>query len=289
MPTSGFQRIQVAPISGALGAEVTGVDLSKPMAEETFQEVHRAFLEYLVIYFPEQTLTPEQHKALGQRFGTLNIHPVAPALPEHPEILEIIKEPEHRYNFGGCWHSDVTFLDEPSLGSLLYARKVPASGGDTLFANMYLAYETLSDGMKRLLEGLTAIHSTAGAYGPDGPAATLGYLEEQGLSNLAASSQVETSAEHPVVRTHPETGHKALFVNSAFTTHFRGMSKEESRPLLQYLFQHATRPEFTCRFHWQNDSVAFWDNRCTQHYALNDYQGQRRVAHRVTIDGDQPY
>ena len=287
-PITSYERIRVTPISGALGAEIGGVDLSRPLDEDTFGEVRRAFLEHLVVCFPDQSLTPEQHKAFGRRFGTLSIHPVAPHVAGHPEILEVVKEPEQQYNFGGGWHADMTFEETPSLGSILYAREVPPTGGDTLFANMYLAYETLTDGLKRLIDGLTAVHSTAGAYGPDGPEATLGYLREQGLADLATSREVETSAEHPVVRRHPETGRRALFVNPAFTTHISGLSKNESRPLLRYLFEHATKPELTFRCRWQNGTVAFWDNRCTQHYALNDYPGQRRVAHRVTIGGDRP-
>jgi taurine dioxygenase len=275
--------IAVKPIAGALGAEIEGVDLSEPLDNASFAAVHQALLEHLVIFFRDQHLTAEQHLAFGRRFGTLNVHDFVAGMPRHPEIIEVRKEPGETENFGGGWHSDVSYLEKPALGSILYAKDVPDHGGDTLFANMYLAYETLSDGMKRLLGGLKAVHSAGRFYGPSST-----YFRDASMQ-LLYSPEAEHEMEHPVVRTHPETGRKGLYVNSGFTTRFAGMTVEESTPLLKFLFDHAARPEFTCRFRWQKNSIAFWDNRSVQHYALNDYQGQRRVMQRVTVDGDRPF
>lgn len=281
IPT-GYRHLDVRPLSAALGAELLNVDLAR-LSDDMFEEIRRAFLQYMVIFFRDQTLDPEQHKAFGRRFGELNRHPVYQPLPGHPEILAVIKEKDAKHNIGDTWHADVTFLDEPPLGSILYAREVPPFGGDTLFANMYLAYETLSDGMRKMLGGLKAVHSDS-------------YLTASSKDrNATRSTKVhedlrdELFAVHPVVRTHPETKRKALFVNFPFTQRFEDMSRQESLPLLDYLFRHASRPEFTCRFRWAKGSVAFWDNRCTHHYALNDYHGFRREMHRVTINGNRPY
>lgn len=276
--------IQVKPISGALGAEIEGVDLAGDLSNEAFDQVHQAFLDHHVIFFRDQHgLTPEKHKAFGRRFGTLNVHPYVKGMEGHPEILEIIKEPEEKTNFGGGWHTDMSFLEEPALGSILHAIEVPPYGGDTLWANQHLAYEALSDGLKETLEGLTAIHSAKGEYGPKGQSA----LNRQSMEATAAPDAPEF--EHPVVRTHPETGRKGLYVNPAFTLRFKGWSRRESRPLLNYLFEHSRQEPFTCRFRWEPGSVAFWDNRSTWHFALNDYHGHRRHMRRVTVNGDKPF
>ncbi len=280
--------IEIAPVAGALGADVHGVDLAEPMDDETFEQVHRAFLEHCVLFFRQQHLTPEQHKRFASRFGTLNVHPYIAGLPEHPEVMEFVKEPhETGYNVGGKWHSDTTFLERPALGSVLYAHEVPPYGGDTIFASMYLAYETLSSGMQRMLGGLAAVHSGEGSYGKGG-----NFDRNRGKGQGAMSIDLESpelhEASHPVVRVHPETGRKLLFVNPNFTQRFEDMTVEESRPLLEFLYAHQHRPELTCRFRWQKHSVAFWDNRCTQHLAVNDYDGFRRRMHRVTIEGDRP-
>ncbi|NKB60531.1 MAG: taurine dioxygenase [Alphaproteobacteria bacterium] len=281
-----YQHIEVKPISGALGAEIAGVDLSQDIGNAVFSEVQQALHENLVIFFRDQELTPEQHKDFGRRFGTLNIHPQYVPLDGHPEILPILKEPEDTLNIGDVWHTDVSFLEQPSMGSILYAHEVPDAGGDTMFANQYLAYETLSDGMREMLDDMTAVHSDRILSNP-----ASAKNRNDGRSTVIkedAMTEEEITNEHPVVRTHVDTGRKSLYVNDPFTVRFSGMTEEESQPLLQFLYAHATRPEFTCRFRWEKKSVAFWDNRCTQHYALNDYQGQRRSMHRVTVNGERP-
>ncbi len=281
-----YQHIEVEPIAGALGAEINGVDLSKDIGNAAFSEIQQALHENLAIFFRDQDLTPDQHKDFGRRFGTLNIHPQYVPLDGHPEILPILKEPEDTLNIGAAWHTDVSFLEQPSLGSILYAHDVPESGGDTMFANQFLAYETLSDGMRDMLDGMTAIHSDRVLSNP-----ASAKNRNEGRSTLIredAMTEEEIVNEHPVVRTHVDTGRKSLYVNRAFTTNFTGMTEAESQPLLDFLYAHAVRPEFTCRFRWEKKSVAFWDNRCTQHYALNDYQGQRREMHRVTVNGERP-
>jgi len=228
----------------------------------------------------------ESHKAFGRRFGTLNVHPQYVPLDGHPEILPIVKEADAEHNIGGVWHSDITFLERPALGSILYAIDVPDSGGDTLFANQELAFEGLSTGLRQLLCDLRAVHSDH----------TLSDRTEAEQRNMTRSTKLSEEAMrqpavenlHPVIRTHSETGRKSLFVNRAFTVRFENMTEDESKPLLEFLYKQATKPEFTCRFHWKNGSVAMWDNRCVQHYALNDYHGQRRYMHRVTVNGDRP-
>jgi taurine dioxygenase len=279
-----YKTITVKPISGALGAEIEGVDLSKELSNETFDDIHQAFLDHVVIFFRDQHLTHDQHKAFGRRFGTLNIHPYVKGMDGHPEIMQIVKEPEDRINFGGGWHSDMSFLEEPALGSILYAREVPPYGGDTLWANQYLAYETLSSGMKKMLEGLKAVHTAKGEYSERGASAQ----KRKGME-VATADDDTPSFEHPVVRTHPETGRKALYVNPAFTEKFVGMTRRESRPLLNFLFEHCTQEPYTCRFRWTKNAIAFWDNRAAQHFALNDYHGHRRHMERVTVNGDRPF
>ena len=282
-----YRTIDAQPISGALGAMIEGVDLSLDLDNATTSDLHQALLDHCVIFFRNQHLAPEQHLRLGRRFGTLNLHDFVEAMPGHPEIIVVAKNEADKRNFGGGWHSDVTYLEEPALGSILYALEVPSSGGDTMFANQYLAYEALSAGMKRLIGGLSAIHSAGHVYGL-GERHGYADFEELKAMKIRRSETAHKETEHPVVRTHPETGRKCLYVNPAFTVRFKDMTVEESRPLLQYLYAHSVRPEFTCRFRWENNSIAFWDNRCVQHYALNDYHGQRRVMHRVTINGDRP-
>jgi taurine dioxygenase len=282
MPDS---RIKINRIAGALGADVAGVDLSQPLPDAVIAEIRAALLEHLVIFLHDQHLTPAQHLGFGHRFGEFQIHDFVAGMAEHPQIIEVRKEPEEKRNFGGGWHTDVSYLERPALGSVLYALDVPEYGGDTMFANQHMAYETLSDGMKSVLRGLTAIHSARRPYGPNAERAH-DYGPSSMRFNFSEAALAET--EHPVVRTHVETGRKSLYVNRTFTIRFKDMTEAESAPLLNYLCDHAVRPEFTCRFRWQPGSIAFWDNRCVQHNAINDYHGQRRVMHRVTIEGERP-
>jgi taurine dioxygenase len=279
------QTMSISPIAGALGAELGGVDLSGALCDELIAEIRAALLRHHVIFFRDQHLTPEQHLAFGRRFGELQVHDFVEGMADNEEILEVRKEAEEQRNFGGGWHTDVSYLERPALGSVLYAREVPEYGGDTLFANQHLAYETLSDGMKAMLEGLTAVHSARRPYGPNAERAH-DYGPSSMRFNFSNSALAET--EHPVVRTHVETGRKSLYVNRTFTIRFKDMIEAESAPLLNYLCDHAVRPEFTCRFRWRPNSIAFWDNRCVQHNAINDYHGRRRVMHRVTIEGERP-
>lgn len=281
-----FETITVRPLSGALGAEISGVDLAGPLGNQTFAEIHRAFLRHQVVFFRDQILTPEQHMAFSARFGALQATPFIGALPDHPEIIAVIKEAEERntYNFGGKWHSDLSFQEAPPLGSALYAREVPDVGGDTMWCDMYGAYERLSVGLRRLLDGMVGVHSARRSYGPQGQ------FRKDDIKSMSIrnSEAAEAEMEHPVVRTHPETGRKCLFVNPVYTIRFKDMTEAESRPLLKYLQDQAVMPENTCRFRWSAGTLALWDNRCTQHLALNDYDGKRREMHRTTITGDRP-
>ena len=274
-----YRHIEVRPIAGALGAEVDGVDLARPLDDGTIDEIRQAFLDNLVIFFRNQTLTPHEQLAFAQRFGEPMEYPQLKGLPDCPLITSVIKLEHEQINFGGVWHSDTSYLECPPLASMLYAVDIPPYGGDTLFANQYMAHETLSEGLKKTLGGLVGINSSTKAHASR--------TREDRLRNTGTEAKVLVG-EHPVVRTHPETGRKALYVNAGHTTCFRGWTEEESRRLLDFLFAHQVRPEFTCRFRWQPGSMAFWDNRCAQHNPVNDYQGIRRVMHRVTLAGDVP-
>lgn len=276
--------IEIRPVAGSLGAEVSGLDLSSDLTNAQFDEIHQAFLDHHVIFFrDQQKLTPTGQKRFARRFGTLNVHPYVDGMADHPELLEIIKEPEDTLNFGGGWHSDMSFLEEPALGSILFGVEVPSVGGDTLFANQIAAYEALSDGMKEMLGRLRAVHSASREYSARGASAQ----SRESMRSKTAGDAPEY--KHPVVRTHPETGRKGLYINPAFTLRFEGMTRRESRPLLNFLFEHSRDERFTCRFRWSEGAVAFWDNRCCWHYALNDYPGQRRHMRRATVNGDRPY
>ena len=277
--------IEVRPIATALGAEIHGVDISRPLDDETVAAIRRALLDHLVIFFRDQELTPDEHKAFAAQFGPLQIDEFVAGMAGHPEIMEVIKEAGDEKNFAGRWHADVTFQEAPALGAVLYALEVPTVGGDTMFANTSLAYDALSGGMKTMLDGLTAVHCAYPAYHPS-------WMDEANARNdgmrYTANDPRDYTAGHPVVRTHPETGRKGLFVNGSYTIRFTDMTVDESRPLLEYLYAHMTRPEFTCRFSWTPGSVAFWDNRCSHHCPIDDYSGARRAMHRVTIAGDVP-
>jgi len=275
-----YSHIRVEPLSAHVGAEIGGVDLAQPVSDAVFGEIRRAFGEYGVVFFRDQQLTPDQHVGFAERFAPIDINRFFTAVPGYPMIAEVRKEPEQTRNIGGGWHTDHSYDQKPALGSMLYAREVPQTGGDTLFAGMYAAYDGLSDGLKQTLEGLRACHSSRHVFGREA-------MEQRGdLNGRIGNSELATQdAVHPVVIRHPETGRKALYVNPGFTLRFEGWTDDESRPLLQFLYQHAVRPEFTCRFHWRGGSLALWDNRSSWHFAVNDYQGQRRLLHRVTIQG----
>ncbi|HTK93860.1 MAG TPA: TauD/TfdA family dioxygenase [Verrucomicrobiae bacterium] len=275
------RSVEVEPVAGALGAEISGVDLSGPLDEATVAAIRRAWLEHGVIFFRDQELPPAAFLAFARRFGEPIEYPFVKGLPEAPEIIPVLKQADERVNFGGIWHSDTAYLDIPPMGSMLIAREVPPAGGDTLFASMYLAYDTLSDGMKRLLADLRGINSSASAD-------VSKTREDRMKDSGRADARQEYVATHPIVRTHPETGRKALYVNVAHTVGIEGLAREESAPLLDYLYRHQIKPEFTCRFRWRPRSIAFWDNRCVQHNAVNDYQGHRRLMHRITLAGDKP-
>ncbi|MGP0090274.1 MAG: TauD/TfdA dioxygenase family protein [Xanthobacteraceae bacterium] len=273
----GYQSIEVRKWTPNIGAEISGVDLSRPLGNQQFQEVHDALMDNLVIFFRDQQLDARQHEDLGRRFGKLHRHPAAPAtLPDHPEIFVVQADEKSKHVAGEDWHSDVSCDPEPPMGSILYLTEVPPDGGgDTLFANMYLAYETLSEPIRKLIDGLTAIHEGEHVY--------------RERYTIGAAGKTFPRAEHPVVRTHPVTRKKCLFVNRYFTTRIVGLRKDESDAILQMLYRCIETPELSMRFRWQPNSVAFWDNRCVQHKALWDYYPNKRYGHRVTICGDKPF
>ena len=275
-----YSHIDVHPVSGALGAEIKGVDISIPLEAEVVSEIRDALLNHLVIFFQNQVITPRQQLNFAEQFGIPMEYPQLKGLPVCPLVTEVIKLEHETLNFGGVWHSDTTYLQQPPMASLLYAIEIPPYGGDTLFSNQYMAYETLSDGLKKTLSELVAVNTSSK---PEVSMTREDRMREAGMElNIL-------SASHPAVRTHPGTGSKALFVNKAHTTHFKDWTESESKSLLEFLFQHQVRTEFTCRFRWEKNSLAFWDNRCVQHHPVNDYQGFRRIMHRVTIAGDKPY
>jgi taurine dioxygenase len=272
--------MEIRRIAGALGAEILGVDLSSP-TDEDIRFIRKAWLENLVVFFRDQALSPEQFMAFAKRMGKPIEYPFVKGIAGFPEIIEVKKLEHEKVNFGGVWHSDTAYLEVPPMASMLLARETPPTGGDTLFANMYLAYESLSAGMKQMLAGLIAVNDSSKAN-------VTRTREDRIKGDGGDGAGKALVAEHPVVRTHPETGRKALYVNFGHTVRLRDMSEEESAPLLEYLFAHQIRPEFTCRFSWQPGSIALWDNRCTQHNPVNDYHGHRRVMHRITLAGDRP-
>jgi len=276
-----YRHIEVKPVAGALGAEIAGVDMARDLDEEVVTEVRHALLEHLVIFLRDQKATPLQQVAFAKRFGQPIEYPQLKGLPEAPMITPVVKLEHERHNFGGIWHSDTTYLTEPPMGSMLLAREVPPYGGDTMFANQYLAYEALSDGLKKALDGLVGVSSSAKA---DVSRTREDALRQAGVGATPKMLQ----AEHPIVRTHPETGRKALYTSDAHTACIKGWTEAESLSLLGFLWQHQVKSEFTCRFRWEVGSLAFWDNRCAMHNPINDYHGFRRVMHRITLAGDRP-
>jgi taurine dioxygenase len=273
-----YETIQVDPLTPRIGATIGGVDLAKPLSNQQFSEIHNALVQHQVIFFRDQTMGLEEHKEFGRRFGDLHIHPASPGPKGHPEILNIHADANSKRIAGERWHSDVSCDPEPPMGSILHLHTIPPSGGDTLFASMYAAYDALSDQMKTYLEGMTATHSGEQVY--------RGRYAKDGVDDRNKSYPTNV---HPIVRTHPVSGRKALYVNPTFTVKIDGVSRDESDGILRFLYEFNGKPDFQCRFRWEENSVAFWDNRCVQHIAMWDYFPQVRSGYRVTVKGDKPF
>ena len=282
-----YQSIEVTPISGALGAEVRGVNLADDLDEAVLADIRRALLDNQVIFFRDQQITPAEQLRFARRWGDIHLHPFMKGMDDYPEILEIVKTPADKKNFGGAWHSDQMFTAKPAMGTMLYAKETPSAGGDTLFANQYLAYESLSDGMRATLGRLKAVSRGDHFKGHDGKSRKDFYADKLAMQ-VKDPGEVQTVTTHPLIRTHPETGRKVLYVGG-HVFKFEDMTEAESEPLIDFLMAHSVRPEFTCRFRWEPGSLAFWDNRCTQHFAINDYPNETRRMHRITICGDVPF
>ena len=289
---ASYRRIEVKPVAGALGAEIGGVNLGR-LDDDTFKEIKAAWLEHLVVFFRDQNITPEQQLAFAKRFGEIHHHPFMKGMDDYPDILEIVKEEGDTKAFGEVWHTDQMFNPKPAMATILYAKETPDAGGDTMFTNMYLAYETLSEPMKALLAGVKTFNvgdrKRLGATGQISSTRDGRYIgNEKMAAKVRDPGEVKTESTHPLIRTHPETGRKALYISNHTQT-LEGFKDAEARPILEFLRAHAVEPEFTCRFRWEVGSMAIWDNRCTQHRALNDYPGKRRRMHRITIAGDTPF
>jgi taurine dioxygenase len=282
----GYRHLEVLPASGSLGAEVRGVSLASALPDEVFAEIQRAFLEHAVLFFRDQPLDRVEQLAFASRFGTPEVHPIVDGLEATPEVVRVLKPAGESASFGTGWHTDNTFFAAPSMATVLYGERVPPFGGDTLFASMERAYDALSPAFRERLSGLAAVHSASRAYDP----AVTGEAKYKGDAPIRYrwSDSIRDEVEHPIVRTHPETGRRSLFVNPMFTLRIVGMTDSESRALLDFLFEHCAQPDFQCRFRWENDSVAVWDNRCVWHYAMDDYREHERLMFRVTLAGDVP-
>jgi taurine dioxygenase len=276
-------ELEIMLTGPVVGAEIRGLDLTTPLAEAEVAAIRSTLFERGVVFFRDQgAMTPEQHIAFAERFAPINVNRFFASVPGHPRIAEVRKEPDQKRNIGGGWHTDHSYDQVPALGSILLARDLPESGGDTLFASMYAAWDALSDGLKATLLGLRAVHSSRHVFG-----AGAKQLEDGELTGRYRNAEAATQdAVHPVAIRHPGSGRRALYVNPGFTLRFDGWTEEESRPLLEYLYRHAARPEFQTRFAWREGSIAFWDNRATWHYAANDYHGERRLMHRITLEGE---
>lgn len=273
--------MEIVRSAGAVGAEIHDVDLAQPLAPSTVAAIRAVWLEHGVVFFRDQTLDSRQFMNFAQAMGTPIEYPFVRGLPDFPQIIEVKKLEHERTNFGGMWHTDTAYLECPPSATMLLARELPPYGGDTEFSSMGAAYEALSDGLKATLSGLRGVNSSAKAD-------VTKSREDRIASDGRADARKQYVSEHPVVRTHPETGRKSLYVNSGHTVRFAGWTEEESQPLLSFLFHHQQRAEFTCRFAWRPGSLALWDNRCTLHNPVNDYHGFRRIMHRITLAGDRP-
>jgi len=279
--TETHEQIRIHPLTTALGAEIEGVDLSKPLARETVATLRQALLDHLVIFFRDQDLTTDKYLAFAHAMGEPMEYPFVSGLPGASLITPVVKEADARVNFGGVWHSDTAYLEEPPKATMLLAREIPPFGGDTMFANQQLAFESLSERMQELLSSLIGVNSSVRSDG-------IRTHVDRDVPQLDMNGTSGFVAEHPVVRTHPETGRKSLYINRGHTVRFQGMTEEESLPLLNFLFDHQVTDEFICRFRWQPGSLALWDNRSVLHYPLNDYHGHRREMYRITLRGDKP-
>ncbi len=276
-----FETFAIKPLCNAVGAEIEGVNLSH-LTDMQFSEIRKASEQFGVIFFRDQELTPEQHIAFAKRWGKININRFFTPVDGYPEIAEVRKEPDQKMNIGNLWHTDHSYDEVPAFGSILYAKEVPETGGDTLFAGMTAAYDDLSDGLKKTLEGMHAVHSSRHIFGAN--KSRVSQVEELGERILNPELATQ-DATHPIVLTHPRTGRKGLYVNPQFTTHIAGWTAEESEPFLAMLYTHISMQEHVCRFRWSRGAVAIWDNLATWHQAINDYHGQRRLMHRITIEG----
>jgi taurine dioxygenase len=274
-------QLEVRPLSRAVGAEILGINLLDPVSDAQIAEIRKIWLQHSVVFFREQPLEPGAFQAFAQRFGEIIEYPFVKGLPDFPLIVPVLKLPHEKHNFGGVWHTDTTYLQEPPMATMLIARELPPVGGDTLFASNYAAFEGLSPALQDTLRRLKGVNSSA-------KAAVTHSREDRVADSATDKGRSELNSEHPVVRTHPETGREALYVNPGHTVRFAGWTEEESAPLLNYLFEQQVKPEYTCRFVWRPGSIAFWDNRCALHNPINDYHGYKRLLHRITLKGDKP-
>lgn len=274
-------QLEVRPLSRAVGAEILGINLLDPVSDAQIAEIRKIWLQHSVVFFREQPLAPGAFQAFAQRFGEIIEYPFVKGLPDFPLIVPVLKLPHEKHNFGGVWHTDTTYLQEPPMATMLIARELPPVGGDTLFASNYAAFEGLSPALQETLRTLKGVNSSA-------KAAVTHSREDRLADSATDKGRSELNSEHPVVRTHPETGREALYINPGHTVRFAGWTEEESAPLLNYLFEQQVKPEYTCRFVWRPGSIAFWDNRCALHNPINDYHGHKRLLHRITLKGDKP-
>ena len=280
---SQLSSFEITPLSPTLGARIDNIDLSAPLSNETVHDIREALLRHEVLLFENQELTPQQQRDFAARFGDLHLHPIRPSVPGMPEVLVLDNQPSSDTDIGH-WRTDVTFIETPPMGCMLYAREVPAEGGDTLWSSMRAAYAALSPSLRAFLQPLDAEHDFTRSFPPDHLAS-----RNVGIERYTWARREYPPVAHPLVRTHPETGRDSLFVNSGFTTRILGLTKAESTKILELVSEHIRRPEFVIRWRWKPNTLAFWDNRVTQHYTVDDFQPHRRVMHRVTILGDRPF
>jgi taurine dioxygenase len=273
--------LDIRPLAGALGAEIHGLDLTAPLTDADYATIRQLLVEHEVIFFRDQPVSPAQHKALAESFGPLQRHPAYATVEGYDEITILESTPEKPTKIE-AWHSDMTFREHPPMVTVLRSEIIPEKGGDTLWSSMTAAYEGLSQPLRKMLDGLTAVHDFSHGFRES-------LAEPGGRERLAGAVADNPPVRHPVIRTHPESGRKVIFVNSLFTTHIEGLPPAESRAILAFLYEHVTTPEYTCRFKWQPDSIAIWDNRSTQHKPVNDYFPAHRRLQRSTVDGDRPF